>query len=104
MHYMNALNALPASLPAAKDLLLARAEAQGVSLAGWILGQCKIFLGSLGIDWKSDANKAVFLGLVRSGALSFARADMVAAMDPAMVAASEVTDGVSSWHFLVLSA
>ncbi len=100
----NALTSLPVSLPAAKAVLLARAAAQGVTLGGWFLGQCKVFLGSLGIDWKNPANAKVLRDLVRTGDLSFARADYVAAMDPAMVAASEVTDGLSTWHFLVLSA
>lgn len=57
-------------------------------LTSWWGGSLKTFKA-----WLVDAN--------RSGVLTMARADLVSAMDPELVAASEVTEGVSSWHFIL---
>lgn len=57
-------------------------------LTSWWGGSFKTFKA-----WLVDAN--------RSGMLAMARADLVSAMDPELVAASEVTEGVSSWHFIL---
>jgi len=98
----SATNILPADLAQAKQLILHRARTQGVSFGGWLFGECKVFLGSLGIDWANPANKVVLFALLRAGELAFARADLVGAMDRALVDASEVADRWSSWHFVVL--
>jgi hypothetical protein len=48
-----------------------------------------------------DELKARLVAAHRAGELTLARADLVAAMDPALVAASEITADGASFHFLV---
>jgi hypothetical protein len=48
-----------------------------------------------------DAFKHALVAGHRSGAIVLARADLVAAMDPALVAASEVADRNSTYNFIV---
>lgn len=84
-----------------ENFVLRRMREQGVAF-----GPDKRFLGSLGIDWTVPENKALMLKMMRNGDAAFARADLVGAMDPEMVKASEIVDGGpggfgnSSWHFI----
>jgi len=48
-----------------------------------------------------DELKARLVAAHRAGELALARADLVAAMDPALVAASEITTDGASFHFIV---
>jgi hypothetical protein len=48
-----------------------------------------------------DELKARLVAAHRAGELVLARADLVAAMDPALVAASEITTDGASFHFIV---
>jgi hypothetical protein len=48
-----------------------------------------------------DDFKARLVAAHRAGELTLARADLVAAMDPALVAASEIAADGASFHFLV---
>lgn len=48
-----------------------------------------------------DAFKAELVAAHRANRLELARADLVSAMDPALVAASEIQTDVSSFHFIV---
>lgn len=66
-------------------------------------GERKIFLSTIpGIDLGDAACRAQLDELRRSGLLRFARADLVAAMDPALVAASEWQLDGASYNFLVV--
>lgn len=66
-------------------------------------GERKVYLGTIpGLDLADAECRATLTDLRRSGALCFARADLVAAMDADLVAASEWHDGVATYHFLVL--
>jgi hypothetical protein len=102
-HRPHTTTLLPADLHEAKQVLLTRAHTRGVTFAGWVSGQAKVYLGSLGLDWAHPHNRNALVDLVRSGELRFARADLVSAMDPEMVAASEVSHSGATWHFLVLT-
>ena len=51
-----------------------------------------------------DEFKAQLVAAHRAGALVLARADLVAAMDPALVAASEVVADGASFHFVLREA
>lgn len=94
----------------AENFVLRRMRTQGESFGdaefNRAMGESKVFLGSLGIDWTVPENKAVMMRMMRDGKAQFARADLVGAMDPAMVKASEISDGGrggiggSSWHFI----
>lgn len=71
---------------------------------GTRFGDRKVFLSTIpGVDLRDSACRALLQSLQRSGAVSFARADMVAAMPAELVAASEwVVDSHCTLHFLVL--
>jgi hypothetical protein len=69
------------------------------------LGDRKVFLGSIpSIDLADPDCRAWLDDLRRTGRVEFVRADFVAAMDPALVAASEWTilHGVTA-HFLMVA-
>jgi hypothetical protein len=78
-----------------------------------MFGDRKVFIASVWdrlrrqTAWSAlslDDFKARLVAAHRSGALHLARADLVAAMDPQLVAASEtVTDG-ASFHFILREA
>jgi hypothetical protein len=76
---------------------------------GWF-GDRKVFVSALWDElrkrpaWAAlalDDFKARLLAAHRAGALTLARADLVAAMDPALVAASEIATDGASFHFVV---
>jgi hypothetical protein len=76
---------------------------------GWF-GDRKVFVSALWDElrkhpaWAAlalDDFKARLLAAHRAGALTLARADLVAAMDPALVAASEIAADGASFHFVV---
>jgi hypothetical protein len=84
-------------------------RAAGAATAGWF-GDRKIFVYAVWDQLRSDprwsaltlpAFKAQLLAAHRAGELTLARADLVAAMDPALVAASEIAADGASFHFLV---
>jgi len=97
----------PAADFAGEVLEVAHATREGV------FGDRKVFISSVWNTlrhhrtWSTltlDDFKARLVSAHRAGALSLGRADLVAAMDPALVAASEtVTDG-ASFHFIVREA
>jgi hypothetical protein len=66
-------------------------------------GERKVFLGALGVDWTLPDHRAALIAMARSGVVRLARADYVAAMDPALVAASEVDLGGATAHFLEIA-
>lgn len=94
----------------AENFVLRRMRTQGEAFGdpefNRAMGESKVFLGSLGIDWTVPENKAVMLKMLRNGDAQFARADLVGAMDPSMVKASEIAMkgpggfGDESWHFI----
>lgn len=67
-------------------------------------GQYKVYLGSIpGWDLSQPGELETALQLLRTGLLTFARADLVAAMDPELLARSEwVLDRLTQFHFLVV--
>jgi hypothetical protein len=76
---------------------------------GWF-GDRKVFVSALWDElrkrpaWAAlalDDFKARLLVAHRAGALTLARADLVAAMDPALVSASEIAADGASFHFVV---
>jgi hypothetical protein len=76
---------------------------------GWF-GDRKVFVSAVWDQLRHEPRwaelglagfKAQLLAAHRAGELSLARADLVAAMDPALVAASEITADGASFHFLV---
>jgi hypothetical protein len=76
---------------------------------GWF-GDRKVFVSAVWDQLRThgrwaalalDDFKARLLAAHRAGALTLARADLVAAMDPARVAASEIAADGASFHFLV---
>ncbi len=70
---------------------------------GLRFGPRKVFLGTIpGLDLQDAAGMADLATLLRCGLLSFARADLVGAMDPELVEASEWRLDISTFHFLVL--
>jgi hypothetical protein len=98
-------NANTASAPgtpsqrAAAAVLLRQARARGVKF-----GDRKVFLGSIpAADPKTPAGRAHLFELHQLQLIQLARADFVQAMDPALVAASEMDlGGGVSFHFLVV--
>jgi len=73
-------------------------------------GDRKVFISSLWDELRRDRHWASLsladfkTGLVaaqRAGTLELARADLVAAMDPELLAASEIRDGGASFHFML---
>lgn len=92
-----------APAPLAYTLLASRYIADAAEY-GTRFGDRKVFLSTVpGIElWDTDCC-AVLEELRRAGLLDLARADLVAAMDPALVQASEWRlDNITTWHFLVL--
>jgi hypothetical protein len=76
---------------------------------GWF-GDRKVFVSAVWNHLRSDPRwsglalaefKARLVAAHRAGALTLARADLVAAMDPALVAASETAAEGASFHFIV---
>jgi len=76
---------------------------------GWF-GDRKVFVSALWHElrktprWSAitlDELKARLVAAHRAGELALARADLVAAMDPELVAASEITTDGASFHFIV---
>src|SRR5262249_10832151 len=98
-----------APTPAAFAGAVLRAARQ--TTAGWF-GDRKVFVSAVWEQLRGDPPwaqlalpefKARLVAAHRAGALTLARADLVAAMDPALVAASEITVDGASFHFLVLA-
>jgi hypothetical protein len=86
-----------------------RSAAAAVAPDGWF-GDRKVFVSAVWDQLRNqppwtalalDDFKARLLAAHRAGALALARADLVAAMDPARVAASEIAADGASFHFLV---
>jgi len=76
---------------------------------GWF-GDRKVFISAVWDQLRRDPRwaglglagfKAELVAAHRAGALALARADLVAAMDPALVAASEIAVDGASFHFVV---
>lgn len=89
-------------IPAAYRLLAAL-YLDDAAAYGTRFGTRKVFLSTVpGIDLADPECTDVLLTLLRTGCLEFARADLVAAMDPALVAASEWRLDGATQHFLVL--
>lgn len=65
-------------------------------------GTRKVFLCSI-VDVTDAAAMSVLDECRQAGLLTFARADLVAAMDPELVAASEWTLDGATFHFIVLA-
>jgi hypothetical protein len=97
----------PATLPPsfAADVLAAAGQAQD----GWF-GDRKVFVSAVWRElrnhprWSAltlDDCKQRLVAAHRAGALVLARADLVAAMDPELVGASEITTDGASFHFVV---
>jgi hypothetical protein len=73
-------------------------------MSGIYFGDRKVFLGSIpGVDVADPKRRQLFDDLRRAGLLEFARADLVAAMDPDLVARSEWSQGGATNHFLVVA-
>ncbi len=96
-------------LHAARDLV-AEVKRLAASTTHGVFGDRKIFISSLWDELRRDRHWASLAladfktGLVaaqRAGMLELARADLVAAMDPELVAASEIRDGGASFHFML---
>ncbi|HEX7842885.1 MAG TPA: hypothetical protein VF469_35670, partial [Kofleriaceae bacterium] len=84
-------------------------RAAGAATDGWF-GDRKVFVSAVwdqlrkGPRWAELALpefKSRLVAAHRAGELELARADLVAAMDPALVAASEIAADGASFHFLV---
>lgn len=70
---------------------------------GTFYGDRKVFLSTIpGVDVRDPEWRSLLDELRRTGLLTFARADLVAAMDPALVAASEWEMCGTTAHFLVV--
>lgn len=71
---------------------------------GTYFGDRKVFLSTIpGIDLADAECVAMLDDLRRMQLLVFSRADLVAAMDPALVRASEWDLGGTTYHFLVVA-
>lgn len=82
---------------------LAESIVRDAVLQGAFFGDRKIFLASIpGINLGDAECTGMLLDLLRAGLLRFARADLVSAMDPALVAASEWKLDGATYHFLVV--
>ena len=97
--------AAPATSFAEDALRAARAVTEG-----WF-GDRKVFVSAVWDQLRRDPRwsglapadfKARLLAAHRAGELALARADLVAAMDPALVAASEIAADGARFHFLVV--
>jgi hypothetical protein len=95
--------------PAPEPFAEAVRRAAGEVVDGWF-GDRKVFVSAVWDQLRKDPQwvelglagfKAQLLAAHRAGELSLARADLVAAMDPALVAASEIIADGASFHFLV---
>ncbi|HMG22530.1 MAG TPA: hypothetical protein VK607_14455 [Kofleriaceae bacterium] len=84
-------------------------RAAGATADGWF-GDRKVFVSAVWSELRREPRwselalpefKARLVAAHRAGELTLARADLVAAMDPALVAASEITADGASFHFLV---
>lgn len=72
-------------------------------MSGIYFGDRKVFLGTIpGVDLTDPEWRQLFNDLRRIELLEFARADLVAAMDPELVAKSEWSQGGATNHFLVV--
>jgi hypothetical protein len=72
--------------------------------SGTYFGDRKVFLASIpGVDLRDPEWHELLDQLRRARLLEFARADLVAAMDPALVAASEWRLDGATHHFLVVA-
>ena len=70
-------------------------------MSGTLFGDRKVFIGSIpGVDLADPEWRQLLDELRRLGLLQFARADLVAAMDPALVEASEWQLDGATYHFL----
>jgi hypothetical protein len=96
----------PAQTPSFADAVLAAA---GAAREGRF-GDRKVFVSAVWDQLRRDPPwdalalddfKARLVAAHRAGELTLARADLVAAMDPALVAASEIAADGASFHFLV---
>jgi hypothetical protein len=96
----------PSAAPSFADAVLAAA---GAAHEGRF-GDRKVFVSAVWEElhkqppWAAlalDDFKARLVAAHRAGELTLARADLVAAMDPALVAASEIAADGASFHFLV---
>lgn len=65
-------------------------------------GDRKVFIAAVA-DTTDDVAMAALDDCRRAGLLTFARADLVAAMDPELVAASEWSLDGATYHFVVVS-
>lgn len=68
--------------------------------SGERFGGRKVFLSSI-VDMKDAQTRRVLLALHRDGLIELTRADLVAAMDPKLVKASELDAEGATYHFLV---
>jgi hypothetical protein len=84
-------------------------SAAGSTREGWF-GDRKVFVSAVWEELRKhppwgaialDDFKARLVAAHRTGELTLARADLVAAMDPALVAASEIATDGATFHFLV---
>jgi len=96
--------------PGAPDFAGAVAAAARTAEDG-VFGDRKVFIAAvwrgLRAPWAEltlDAFKQRLLDAHRAGQVSLARADLVSAMDPALVAASEAASGDARFHFVVREA
>jgi hypothetical protein len=97
----------PSAAPAAFAEAVLRAADAVVD--GWF-GDRKVFVSAVWDQLRRDPRwaglglagfKAELVAAHRAGELTLARADLVAAMDPALVAASEIAVDGASFHFVV---
>ena len=77
------------------------ADARALVGTAACFGNRKVFLSAL-LGPVAGQDMSEIEVLMKSGALNFARADLVAAMDPALVAASEWKLNGTTYHFLVV--
>lgn len=98
------MSTTPTPIPAAYRMLADRIIEDAAEHGTRLYDSCKVFLSTIPSIDLTDAEGLVILrDLLRTGALHFARADLVAAMDPKLVAASEWRlDKWATYHFLVL--
>lgn len=89
---------------AARDFLLANAK------KGVLWGDRKVFLGSIpGVDLNDYTTRRTLRALVAFGDIVLGRADLVGAMDQALVESSRLyhdegsDDICRTWHFLVIA-
>jgi hypothetical protein len=104
-----AVSEAPTSAPEPRSLVADAQAAANAARAG-VFGERKVFISSVWEAlrampaWASlelDELKAGLVAAHRGGELVLARADLVAAMDPALVAASETRTDGATFHFIV---